>query len=111
MDGWHLSIANTETETIAQTAPLLRIERMPEFEGAMNKLGYQARGYRWYGGIVDGTIRILWHAANDFWNGTIGCVDSHGAAFGYAGVRQRPGNRNLNGTVRQLQDSQPVWRT
>ena len=56
--GSHRSAPNTETETIAQTAPLRRIERMPEFEGAMNKLGYQAWGYRWFGGIVDGTIRI-----------------------------------------------------
>ena len=48
----------TKTEAIGQTGLSRRIERLPEFEGAMKKLGYQTWGYRWYGGMIDATIRV-----------------------------------------------------
>jgi len=48
----------TAPETIAQTASMRRIERMPEFEEAMKKLGYQAWGYTWHGGMIDVVIRV-----------------------------------------------------
>lgn len=51
-------VPETDTNTVAPTVPSPRIERMSEFEGAMNKLGYQAWGFRWYGGTVDATIRF-----------------------------------------------------
>lgn len=51
------SIPETEINIIDPTALTPRIERMSEFEGSMSKLGYQAWGYRWYGGTVVATIR------------------------------------------------------
>lgn len=41
-----------------QAGQVRRIERMSEFEAAMEKLGYKARGYRWHGGMIDGIIRV-----------------------------------------------------
>ncbi len=45
-------------QPVIQTAPIRRIERMPEFEAAMKQLGYQAWGYRWQGGVIDGVVQV-----------------------------------------------------
>ncbi len=45
-------------QPVIQTAPIRRIERMPEFEAAMKELGYQAWGYRWQGGVIDGVVQV-----------------------------------------------------